>query len=215
MRYQGRLIEWKDDKGFGFVVQNGGEGRVFVHIKSMTNSRRRPVINDLLTYEIVKDRNGRTQATGVSIVSAKNRVAKPDRVDLTLPLFVAFLVFVVFAVLLQKLPLIVAAWYLVMSFVTAGFYAADKSSAKRNEWRTPEGTLHMLALVGGWPGALLARKYLRHKSSKPSFRQTFWATVAINGILLALLLSPAGESTRGVMDGLQPFDFGARATVDP
>ena len=35
-------------------------------------------------------------------------------------------------------------------------------------------------LAGGWPGALLARHTLRHKSSKPSFRRVYWTTVVLN-----------------------------------
>jgi cold shock CspA family protein len=34
MRYQGRIGEWKDDRGFGFITPNGGGPRVFLHISS-------------------------------------------------------------------------------------------------------------------------------------------------------------------------------------
>ena len=44
----------------------------------------------------------------------------------------------------------------------------------------PQGRLHLLALAGGWPGALLAQQFLRHKSAKASFRTVFWATVVLN-----------------------------------
>ena len=64
-------------------------------------------------------------------------------------------------------------------------YAADKSAARRDDWRTPERTLHLLALVGGWPGALVAQTVFRHKTRKVSFRIMFWATVALNCAALA------------------------------
>ncbi|MOA42630.1 hypothetical protein D3C78_1646950 [compost metagenome] len=57
-------------------------------------------------------------------------------------------------------------------------------AALRNRWRTPERTLHWLALLGGWPGAMLAQYWFRHKSTKPAFRRWFWATVLGNGALL-------------------------------
>jgi uncharacterized membrane protein YsdA (DUF1294 family) len=43
--------------------------------------------------------------------------------------------------------------------------------------KTPESNLHLLALAGGWPGALFAQQFLRHKSAKAEFRGTFWVTV--------------------------------------
>jgi uncharacterized membrane protein YsdA (DUF1294 family) len=59
-------------------------------------------------------------------------------------------------------------------------YALDKSAARSGRWRTSEQTLHAIGLVGGWPGALLAQQWLRHKTSKQSFIAVFWVTVALN-----------------------------------
>jgi uncharacterized membrane protein YsdA (DUF1294 family) len=83
------------------------------------------------------------------------------------------------------LPPAVPIVYGVASITAAIVYAADKSAAMRNQWRTPERTLHLLALVGGWPGALVAQTVFRHKSRKPSFRIVFWTTVALNCAALA------------------------------
>jgi len=84
------------------------------------------------------------------------------------------------------LPLGVPAVYLAASVAAAIAYRKDKSAAQNGAWRTPERTLHVLALMGGWPGALVAQRVFRHKSAKPSFRFTFWATVTLNcGALLS------------------------------
>jgi uncharacterized membrane protein YsdA (DUF1294 family) len=56
-------------------------------------------------------------------------------------------------------------------------YASDKRRAIEKEWRLPEARLHLLALLGGWPGAFLAQRRLRHKCSKGSFQFVFWFTV--------------------------------------
>ncbi|MEO7185722.1 MAG: DUF1294 domain-containing protein [Rhodoferax sp.] len=77
-----------------------------------------------------------------------------------------------------------------MSLITFVVYASDKSAAKTQRWRTSEATLHMLALMGGWPGALLAQQWLRHKSSKRVFRTVLWTTVVLNVAGLLLLCSP-------------------------
>lgn len=72
--------------------------------------------------------------------------------------------------------------YLGMSALTFAVYAIDKAAARRHAWRVPESTLHLLALLGGWPGAVLAQQALRHKTRKQPFRRIFWATVVGNCI---------------------------------
>jgi uncharacterized membrane protein YsdA (DUF1294 family) len=84
------------------------------------------------------------------------------------------------ATLWWKLPLAVGLAYLVASVACFAAYAIDKSAARSKARRTPERTLLLLGLAGGWPGAVLAQQWLRHKSVKTSFRAKFWATVALN-----------------------------------
>ena len=74
----------------------------------------------------------------------------------------------------------IALLYLGASVFTFAAYARDKTAARRGDWRTRESTLHLLALAGGWPGALLAQQVLRHKSVKAGFRAVFWSTVVLN-----------------------------------
>lgn len=84
------------------------------------------------------------------------------------------------AMLMWNLPWLVAAAYLITSVSCFVAYAIDKSAASHGNWRTPEGSLLLLGLVGGWPGGLLAQQWLRHKTSRRSFQQLFWGTVAAN-----------------------------------
>ena len=74
--------------------------------------------------------------------------------------------------------------YLAMSVITFAIYGIDKFKAKHAMWRTPEKTLHVLELLCGWPGALLAQRLLRHKSYKKSFRIVFWCMVVLNLIIV-------------------------------
>jgi uncharacterized membrane protein YsdA (DUF1294 family) len=62
--------------------------------------------------------------------------------------------------------------------VTFGVYVWDKAAARHRRGRIPERQLHILALAGGSPAALLARHTLRHKTVKGPFRLVFW-TVCI------------------------------------
>lgn len=95
-------------------------------------------------------------------------------------LVVIFIAGLIGAAQQHMLPYGIAGMYLTLSLLTFIAYAIDKSAAKRGKWRTKESTLHLLALMGGWPGALFAQNLLRHKSVKASFRNIFWLTVVAN-----------------------------------
>ena len=87
-------------------------------------------------------------------------------------------------------PPLVAAAYLAASLLCFVVYAMDKAAAQAGRWRTSESALLMLGLLCGWPGAALAQQWLRHKSSKPSFRPQFWLTVVLNVAVFVYLASP-------------------------
>jgi len=193
MRYQGKITNWKDDKGFGFISPNGGGNQVFVHIKSFANRQRRPVGNEIVTYQLKNDTKGRSQAENIAFVG--ERAPSPisaDRRNTSLILGATFLFFVAASALIGKLPFAVFWLYLVASAIAFLAYASDKSAARNDQWRTKESTLHLVALAGGWPGALAAQRLLRHKSKKQSFQIVFWATVVLNCSALAWLFSPSG-----------------------
>lgn len=84
------------------------------------------------------------------------------------------------------------AGYVALNALTFVTYAADKSAAAQGRWRTSEATLHLLAVLGGWPAAFAAQHVFRHKTRKQPFRTVFWMTVAGNVVLLAWLASPGG-----------------------
>jgi len=65
MRLQGRLTEWNDERGFGFVTQNGTGRRHFLHISQVASRHARPTVGDLLTFEVGTDDKGRVQAKNV------------------------------------------------------------------------------------------------------------------------------------------------------
>ena len=105
---------------------------------------------------------------------------------------VAFLLAIGLGWLSGRLPALVAIAYGALSAFAVLLYGIDKSAAVDNRWRVQESSLHLVALLGGWPGALLAQDVFRHKSSKAAFQNVFWATVVCNGIGLAWLLGRGG-----------------------
>ncbi|WP_150119058.1 DUF1294 domain-containing protein [Massilia sp. NR 4-1] len=92
----------------------------------------------------------------------------------------AFALLYLVAVLKWQLDQWPAAVYGAASVLAFIFYAIDKSAARSERWRTPESTLLLLGLACGWPGALLAQQWLRHKTVKTSFQLMFWASVLLN-----------------------------------
>ncbi len=201
MRYQGKITNWKDDQGFGFITPNGGGNQVFVHIKSFANRQRRPEGNEIVTYELKADTKGRAQAQSVAFVGERSPSASSSgHSNIPLVLAAVFLVFVAGSVFAHKLPFAVFGLYFVASAIAFIAYALDKSAARNDRWRTAESTLHFFALVGGWPGALAAQRLLRHKSKKQSFQIVFWATVVLNCGVLSWLFSPSGaEAFRSII----------------
>lgn len=95
-----------------------------------------------------------------------------------------FFLLLVILVLMHKLAPAVLALYGTCSLAAYLVYAYDKSAAEEKRRRIPERTLHLLALAGGWPGALFAQQNLRHKSRKLEFLAVFWGTVMLNCGLL-------------------------------
>ena len=61
----------------------------------------------------------------------------------------------------------------------------DKQRAIAGNRRIPEGSLLGLALIGGSPGALLARHLFRHKTRKQPFSTQLFVIVAVQIGLLA------------------------------
>lgn len=61
------------------------------------------------------------------------------------------------------------ALFLVLNVTSFVLYYVDKQRAIKGEWRIPERTLLIAALVGGAVGAELARVIARHKTRKAYF----------------------------------------------
>lgn len=202
MNLIGRIEQWNDARGFGFVrpleSQPGEAARAFVHVRAIAQAGRRPADGDLVRYATERDAQGRLNAVRVSFVNAtamrRQAAARGDaraasrrrgasagpggsvrRIALA-----AATALLAGGWLLGEWGGAVVLWYAALSLVAFLCYRHDKQAAGQGRWRTPERVLHLIDLAGGWPGGLLAQQVLRHKSSKPSFQAVFWATVVLN-----------------------------------
>jgi uncharacterized membrane protein YsdA (DUF1294 family)/cold shock CspA family protein len=202
MRYKGRIKSWKDDKGFGFITPNDGGTDVFIHAKSLVYGKRRPVGNDVVTYEVTLDSKGRRQSRAVLFAGeSMPRTASGGSTSGSSLVAGSFLAAVVILAGLGKLPILLAGLYCSGSVLAFLMYAMDKSAAKHNSWRTSESALLLVGLVGGWPGALIGQKLLRHKNRKTSFLSAFWGTVVLNCVAAGWALSSAGSRFIGHLFG--------------
>jgi uncharacterized membrane protein YsdA (DUF1294 family)/cold shock CspA family protein len=179
---RGTIVNWNDERGFGFIRPQRGGKELFFHVSDVTSTRVRPREKMNVSYRGSTDEKGRPCASDIRLFSLEVSAEM-------WPLLIA----VVF-----MLALGVACWigvfsfwvlvvYLIMSLVTLLVYRSDKVRAENGSWRTPEKMLHLLELAGGWPGALVAQWRFRHKSRKASYQIAFWLIVAVNLVLLVLL----------------------------
>jgi len=188
MRQRGKLTKWKDDRQFGFITPIRGGKQVFVHIKAFTNQHRRPIGNEFVTYETGFDGTGRLRAEHVEFMG-DDSINATEGWMIAATIALLFLMFVGVSVFIGQLPFAILMFYLVASAVAFLVYRRDKSAAQQNQWRTGEGTMILLGVIGGWPGAFVAQQFFHHKTKKRSFQIAFWITVVLNCVGLGLLLS--------------------------
>ncbi|MFN6518772.1 MAG: DUF1294 domain-containing protein [Nostoc sp. CreGUA01] len=196
--HKGKLTTWKDDKGFGFIRSSESSQDIFLHITALKETNHRPQIGDVICYQLKVDKDGKTCACNAFIEGVvsksipKTSSSKIEKETFKLKAKSSLIFEVLLLSLLPGLgslhfalttfnaiPLIL---YPLMSFLTFVLYADDKSRAKQGRWRVPEKTLHLCEFMGGWLGAFIAQKTLRHKSNKASYQAVFWVIVVIHTI---------------------------------
>lgn len=194
MRYQGKIIKWYDDKGFGFIRAAQDSKDVFLHISEIHKLNKRPEINESVTYEITKDEKGRFRAMNVGYQSTQTNINKSDMPTsfsyAFLMFFFLFAAFIIERALKGFLPPITVFMFVGANLIVFLYYYQDKASAIKKNWRTPESTLHFMSLIGGWGGAYIAQKMFRHKHKKTSFMMVYKLTILINCSVIILYSVP-------------------------
>jgi uncharacterized membrane protein YsdA (DUF1294 family)/cold shock CspA family protein len=204
MRTQGRITHWNEEKGYGFITPSSGAKEVFVHIRAFKNRHLPPELNQEVLYSLSTDKQGRPCAVKVTRASEiPSRDSKSITRLFLIMIAVGFIAIVGWSVSTYNIPIQILYLYLVASVITFLVYAKDKWAARTDRWRTKESTLHTLAFVGGWPGALIAQQVLRHKSRKNAFQFMFWTTVVLNCVAFGWLFTAEGGALlRSVIAGV-------------
>jgi uncharacterized membrane protein YsdA (DUF1294 family)/cold shock CspA family protein len=192
-RAEGTLVDWREDRGFGFIQPGDGGSQVFVHIRAFPRGTGRPHVGERLSYQTELTPEGKTRARFVRIDGMKS-VPRYGRTTVSVVSYlaiVAFLVLYLVVAVLWHPPIWIAELYVGASIVCFIIYAIDKSAALQGRWRVSESALLLLGIAGGWPGAIIAQQLLRHKTSKRSFQAPFAGSVIVNVLAFVLLTSPA------------------------
>lgn len=187
MRLEGTIKSWDDERGFGFIEPIQGGEDVFFHISEFSSRSGRPRLQQPVSFEVQPWPRGRIRAKNVTAVTIRRpHPLLPIRL-IAIPAFIAL--YAAVDAMWKPHP-IVAAIYLAASIWTYVVFAFDKRAAERGLWRTPESTLLACSLACGWPGALLAQQFHRHKTSKPKFQAEFWSIVILNLTGFVVLACP-------------------------
>lgn len=166
-----KIVEWDHAKGYGFLQV--GKGRVFLHRRDFAERHKHPEVGDVICFSVGLDAQGRTFAKDADHVNDGGRITV-----IVVLLLASLLVLPTLALHQAGADFRFAGAYaLVMGLVSYGFYALDKRRARAKAWRISEAGLHLSELLGGWPGAFLAQRRLRHKVSKPGYQLIFWLIV--------------------------------------
>lgn len=194
----GTITRWQDEKGFGFIQSEQSNKELFFHIsdyRASFSNQQRPTLQENVIFELGTDKKGQPCAKNVQQASFVQKRQQQRQIKKTNEMGINFILLFGSLFLLGLMVLAIEkyvsiwlfAWYLAINFTTFLLYFQDKNAAQNNTWRVQESSLHKLALLGGWVGAGVAHKTLRHKSQKPEFRQRYYLTVVGNLVLLGVL----------------------------
>ena len=64
---KGKISDWKDDKGFGFIVSENQSNKIFFHISDIQKKQRRPKVDDLVDFDLIRDDQQRLKAKHITI----------------------------------------------------------------------------------------------------------------------------------------------------
>lgn len=192
----GSIVIWDRQKGYGYV--ESGRERVFLHVRDFVEHHKPPEIGDAIVFTVGVDRKGRPCAKQARHRNDGGRIRSVHLVVLAMLLLAP-------GIACWRLgqdtglwfPLV---WMLAVSGLTYFLYCHDKQRARAGGWRVPEKILHLFELAGGWPGAFLAQRRIRHKCSKLGYQFLFWLIVATHqfaavDFLLGWRLTRSGVET--------------------
>ena len=199
MKRQGTLVRWEAARGFGFIRCPEVSADIFVHLRDFTDRQAAPKVGMALAFDEIHVGSKGPRAMAVHAVGAtagrpvarapasppvrvahRRREASPSSALPGALLIAGYGALLGYGVWAGRVPPIAIGVLLLLSLLTFFVYGFDKNAAQAGRWRTRESTLHLMSLIGGWPGAWCAQRLFHHKNRKGSFMAVYWATVIAN-----------------------------------
>ena len=180
---------WNDSKGFGFVRPDGSDEDYFVHISLFKKGlSRRPQVGDEVHFRPAVSNGERKRAAFAHIpalvipshVESGPFQLKPrPRSWLVNLLIITPLVLSGYLLVMTQNP-VPFSCYGIFSILVMFLYGKDKANAATRQSRIPEHYLHILELLGGWPGSLIAQNDFRHKTRQSVYLWILRGIIAIH-----------------------------------
>ncbi len=97
MEMKGKLIRWNENRGFGFIKSSDINDDIFIHISELETMSRRPLVNDVIYFSVIKDKSGKKKAVnarieGVSVKIPRDRALKPKKNTIKTNIYVIVLI---------------------------------------------------------------------------------------------------------------------------
>jgi uncharacterized membrane protein YsdA (DUF1294 family)/cold shock CspA family protein len=169
----GKIVAWDQKRGFGWLECEGE--RLFVHLREFKGTKIIPGLNVEFPFVVGTDVQGRPCAKGVDASLVNGSVKVLGWLQLATLLFWP----IAGVSNLSELWWIPASQMMIISIATYKLYEYDKRQAIAYGWRVPQTIMYLAEMAGGWPGAFIAQRRLRHKSTKKSYQSIFWGIILL------------------------------------
>lgn len=187
----GEIIQWQPEKSSGLVQVAQLDEPIIFHLHDVENPQISPQVGEKVTIQAAYDAN--TLRWTATQITSEQRQQQMQQQKIKKPAFLWQ--GVLFGLVATAVWLLVLAmterWLIIptifMSVISFALFAIDKYKARHQQWRIAESSLHLMDLLGGWCGGLLAMTALRHKIHKKSFLVIFIITVIMHIAVVCVL----------------------------
>lgn len=77
--HKGKLKNWRDDKGFGFIQSDELNQDTFIHISALKAMSRKPKVGDFIYFEVEKQADGKNKAINCRIEGVATKSIKRSK----------------------------------------------------------------------------------------------------------------------------------------